>query len=60
MQDKKTTFLVKLDEDLKASFQAICKARDTDASKEVRAFMREYVRKHGQGELFATSKKGKN
>lgn len=52
MGQDKTTLLIKLDTDLKESFQQVCKIQDTDVSKEIRAFMRDYVRKNGQGDLF--------
>lgn len=52
MGQDKTTLLIKLDKDLKESFQQVCKIQDTDVSKEIRAFMRDYVRKNGQGDLF--------
>ena len=52
MDKQKTTLIIKLDKDLKDSFQDVCKMRDSDASKEMRNFMREYIKKYGQGELF--------
>jgi antitoxin component of RelBE/YafQ-DinJ toxin-antitoxin module len=57
MDQDKTTLLIKLDKDLKESFQQVCKMQDTDISKEIRAFMREYVRKNGQADLFKTTKR---
>lgn len=57
MDQDKTALLIKLEKDLKDSFQQVCKMQDTDVSKEIRAFMREYVRKHGQGDLFKTTKR---
>ncbi|WP_228144388.1 hypothetical protein [Acinetobacter baumannii] len=35
-----------VEESLKKDFQAICKAQDKNASQEIRALMREYVKKH--------------
>lgn len=57
MDQDKTTLLIKLDKDLKESFQQVCKMQDTDISKEIRAFMREYVRKNGQADFFKTTKR---
>lgn len=57
MGQDKTTLLIKLDKDLKESFQQVCKMQDTDVSKEIRAFMRDYVRKNGQGDLFKGTKR---
>lgn len=57
MGQDKTTLLIKLDKDLKESFQQVCKMQDTDVSKEIRAFMRDYVRKNGQGDLFKSTKR---
>lgn len=54
---KKTTLLIQLDADLKDSFKSVCKMQDTDVSKEIRAFMRDYVRKNGQGDLFKSTKR---
>lgn len=45
-------FTAKVDENLLKSFKHACESQDTTASQAVRAFMREYVRKHGQGDLF--------
>lgn len=45
-------FTAKIDKDLLESFKRSCENQDTTASQAVRAFMREYVRKHGQGDLF--------
>ena len=50
-------FSAKVDEQLLQSFKRSCEGQDTTASQAVRAFMREYVKKHGQGDLFETSKK---
>jgi len=40
-----------LDESLHRSFMAICKDLDTTASREMRRFIREYVRKHSQSKI---------
>lgn len=49
-------FTAKVDEDLLRAFKYACDNQDTTASQAVRAFMREYVRKHGQGDLFKKTK----
>lgn len=45
-------FTCKVEENLLNSFKGSCENQDTTASQAVRAFMREYVRKNGQGDLF--------
>lgn len=47
-------FTIRADEDLIKSFHHACTNTDTTASQAVRAFMREYIKKNGQGDLFAT------
>jgi hypothetical protein len=56
MSDSKQ-FLVRVDGNLLEAFQSACKKNDTTASQEVRAFMREYVRKNGQQDFFKTKSK---
>ena len=52
MSEQKT-FLVRVDLDLLNSFQQACKENDQNASQVVRAFMREYIKKHAnQRDLF--------
>lgn len=51
MTDQKT-FPVRVDIDLLTAFQNACKNNDQNASQVVRAFMREYVKKHSQQDLF--------
>lgn len=48
----KKIFTAKVDEDLLKAFKYACQNQDITASQAVRAFMREYVRKHGQADLF--------
>lgn len=45
-------FTAKVDKHLLDAFKRSCEGQDTTASQAVRAFMRDYVRKHGQGDLF--------
>jgi len=40
---------VRVDDTLRRSFIEVCKARDTTAAQVLRAFMRWYVEKHGEG-----------
>ena len=51
-EPKTKMFTAKVDENLLKAFKHACENQDTTASQAVRAFMREYVRKHGQADLF--------
>ncbi len=42
----------RVDPDLRKAFQKVCQSRDMTASQVFRQFMREYVKKHGQTDLF--------
>ena len=53
-EDKSFTF--RADEDLIKVFHHACANNDTTASQALRVFMRDYVKKHGQGDLFTTKK----
>lgn len=53
-EDKSFTF--RADEDLIKVFHHACANNDTTASQAIRVFMRDYVKKHGQGDLFTTKK----
>lgn len=49
MTDKKDKlFTAKVEENLLNSFKHACANQDTTASQAVRAFMRDYTKKHGQ------------
>lgn len=48
---------VRVEQELKNSFIAACKSQDSTASQELRKFMRDYVNKHSQLQLFKTSVK---
>lgn len=50
-------FTAKVDETLLSSFKSSCESQDTTASQAVRAFMRDYVKKNGQGDLFKQPKR---
>lgn len=54
---KDKLFTAKVEENLLNAFKSACENTDTTASQAVRAFMRDYTRKHGQADLFKTSKK---
>ena len=49
---KDKLFTAKVDENLLKAFKHACENQDTTASQAVRAFMRDYVKKHGQAKLF--------
>jgi len=52
MKNKKiSNFTIRVEEDLKKRFQAVCKANDSDSSKEVRKFIKEYLSKHSQQKM---------
>ena len=51
-EPKTKMFTAKVDENLLKAFKYACENKDTTASQAVRAFMREYVRKNGQADLF--------
>ncbi|WP_139842301.1 CopG family transcriptional regulator [Acinetobacter baumannii] len=46
MAEKITQIGILVEESLKKDFQAICKAQDKNASQEIRALMREYIKNH--------------
>ena len=53
MADKKETQLIlRVDTDLKKSFLQACKKMDRNGSQMIRDFMREFVRKNGQKDMF--------
>ena len=51
--DEEVNFNIKLPKSLRDAFAASCKSRDSTPSREIRIYMREYIKKHGQGDLFA-------
>ena len=59
MTTKDKLFTAKVEENLLHAFKCACENQDTTASQAVRAFMRDYTKKHGQADLFTTSKKSK-
>ena len=60
MTDRKDKlFTAKIEENLLESFKYACESQDETASRAVRRFMREYVAKYGQGDLFTRAKSKK-
>jgi len=51
MEKKLVLFNIKLEKDLRDAFVATCSEQDSTAAQEVRKFMRDYVKKHGQKKL---------
>lgn len=56
---KDKLFTAKVEENLLEAFKHACSNQDTTASQAVRAFMRDYAKKHGQADLFAPKKSKK-
>lgn len=54
--EKTTQMPFRVDEDLKKAFLLTCRSQDTTASQELRRFMRDYIKKYGQQDLFASKK----
>lgn len=55
--DKVTIQLpIKVDRQLKDAFISCCRSQESTASQEVRKFMKEYVKKHSQQDLFLIRK----
>ena len=57
MTTETKTFTIRVDKNLISAFHHACSNTDTTASQAVRAFMRDYVKKNGQADLFSTQKK---
>ena len=53
---KEKLFTAKVEENLLQAFKHACSNQDTTASQAVRAFMRDYAKKHGQADLFKNHK----
>ncbi len=48
-KDTKTVnYTIRLDKELKDRFVKICKAMDSDSSKEIRKFMKKYIAENNQ------------
>lgn len=50
-ETKEVQLVTKCPKDLRETFVKVCKQQDTNASREIRAFMRDYIKKHGQSEM---------
>ena len=46
---KNSQLILRLDKDDRDAFVALCKEMDTSAAREIRGFIRSYVKKHGKG-----------
>lgn len=59
MEIKEEQLKILVPGDLKAAFEIACKTQDQTMSQVLRAFMKEYVKAHGEGqmEMFAKGKK---
>lgn len=53
----KKVFTMQAEEDLLASFKACCESNDVTQSQVVRSFMREYINKNKQPDIFIKPKK---
>ncbi len=46
---KNSQLVLRLDKSERDAFVTLCKERDTSAAREIRRFIRRYIRKHGTG-----------
>ncbi len=46
------TYPVRVSPDLRKAFTEACDANDSNGSREIREFMRKYISKYGQKDLF--------
>lgn len=51
-REKSVNYTIKVPEHLRTVFNETCQSRDRTASQEIRDFMRQYIKKHGQQEMF--------
>lgn len=56
--ESKVLLNFKVEESLKDTFHAVAKSNDQSTSQLLREFMRDYIKKHSQPDLFVT-KRGK-
>ena len=54
-----STFTFRVDATLKKAFEQAAKSNDRSSSQLLRDFMRDYVKRHAQGDLLADKKGGK-
>ena len=52
MDNNKVNLTIQIEKELRDSFKKVCKSQDTDVSKEIRSFIRQYIKKYGQQDLF--------
>ena len=45
MTDEKVNLTIQVDKSLRDSFKTMCNSQDTDVSKEIRNFMRQFIKK---------------
>lgn len=53
----KVQYPIQVDKSLKDTFISVCKDNDSTAAQELRKFMREYIQRKGQQDLFKNSVK---
>jgi hypothetical protein len=51
MDKNNVQIVVKCTKELRENFNACSKNQDSNASREIRAFMRDYIKRHGQKTL---------
>jgi len=49
--EQRTNFTIRVEEDLKQRFISVCKANETDSSKEIRKFIKDYLSKNSQTKM---------
>lgn len=54
--NKDKLFTAKVDEATLSAFKYACETQDTTASQAVRRFMKDYIKNHGQLDMFASNK----
>ncbi|MEA0792622.1 ribbon-helix-helix protein, CopG family [Xanthomonas campestris pv. campestris] len=54
-----STFTFRVDATLKKAFEQAAKSNDRSSSQLLRDFMRDYVKRHAQGDLLADKKGGR-
>ena len=59
MDDEKTTMTFRLDKSLRDAYDRAAKANDRTGAQLLRDFMRDYVRRHAQGDLLADARRAK-
>ena len=44
MDNNKVNLTIQIEKELRDSFKKVCKSQDTDVSKEIRSFIRQYIK----------------